>query len=1290
MDREKKPHSLRRLVFAFVCISFSAFIVLIFSLFYMILPNLLIQAEDKYIEKQRDVVVGLFNDAVSRTLTTAEDTAVWDETVAFAEGLNPDFVENNWPGVSPLQVYRLNFLIIKDVNGKDVHVEFRDYIRDAPLPEPTGFSNSLSGFSREIMQRYRAGTPQNNTNKPTGAAGVFVYKNIPYLLTAVPIREVRGPGKPKGVLFFGAVLNNAYFQALTHTKSASFEVFATKTQADAALEMSRGQNAVVNIPLPSLSRSPVFLKLSAPRTVYAEGKLIFSKVMLIFLATAAFFTILLYYAVTRLFLRPMEGLDKEISLLSSLDQTSLVKTTGLQSQEFANLRYSINNMVRRLNQSDATLDMLQSILSGTSDMFLYVSDLDTDEILFVSDSMMKHFSIEEPVLGKRCWQVFQPGLTERCPFCPGKRLVKTPGEPVVWEELNPITGRYYRNSDSVITWTDGRLVHLQNRVDITEIKTAETSLKKRLEQQELMSAISQSFISRSDTPTLINNALSMAGRFMDVSRIILARNKAEENHLLFEYEWLNPEQNSASIKGSTESFTPGFAVYDALVAKKAPYVAYTSPEEVDNLEQFARKTKSLIVVPIYANGEFWGILSMDDCAAARACSPSDTQFLKLIGNVISGVLSRSLTEENLVRMSSIVDSSPRYIVYVSPEGRFEYINQGALDILGYSREEMMEGGIDLVLDDQTANQIRTLVIPQVLTEGQAEFELFVTTKSGQQRLLSFSAFTTRLSTVGIGAIATDITEQRKLETEVIAAKEQAESSNRAKSEFLSRMSHEMRTPLNAIIGMTGIAKASPELARKEYCLEKIESASKHLLGVISDILDMSKIEANRFALSPSEFNFEKMLIRVVNVLNFRINERKQNLTVNLDKAVPRFVVADEQRFAQVITNLLSNATKFTPEGGDISLSVTLLREEGDACFLQVAISDNGIGISETNLKKLFRSFEQADGGVARKFEGAGLGLAISKGIVDLMDGTIWASSEEGRGSTFTFTARVSRGAKSSQALLGVGGVRQSLHILVVDGAKETRAFFEDFAKTIGACCDVAASGEEACALLDAHASQQYNIAFVGWNMPKMNGIELTRRIKGKHNATSVVITISPAEWDIIEKEAREAGVDTFIHKPLFTATLIDCINRFLEDEDAIGYEENQGGQTDENFAGKRILLVEDIEMNREVAISLLEHTNIVIDTAENGREAHEAILAAPDKYDLIFMDIHMPEVDGYEATRRIRAIPDKAAQTVPIVAMTANVFQEDVDRCLAAGMNDHIGKPIALEEVLRKLKKYLA
>ncbi len=539
-----------------------------------------------------------------------------------------------------------------------------------------------------------------------------------------------------------------------------------------------------------------------------------------------------------------------------------------------------------------------------------------------------------------------------------------------------------------------------------------------------------------------------------------------------------------------------------------------------------------------------------------------------------------------------------------------------------------------------------------------------------------------------GLIATGIGRmlyQRELEQAVLTAQE----ASHAKGDFLSRMSHEIRTPMNAIIGMTKIAMASDDLQKYRYCLKKIDMASEGLLDLINQILDMSKIEAGKMELMVQDFDFETMVAGVCQVMSVRVDEKKLTLAVNIENGMARMFVGDEVRMRQVIMNLIGNAIKFTPENGVITLSAKeeVLGEE--LSRLTISVRDTGIGIKPEDKERLFHSFEQADGGTARKFGGTGLGLAISKKIVGLMNGDIWVESDYGNGSTFTFTAQVSRSKEEAQGLRLEEGVDPgALRVLAVDDVSEIREYFAHIMEGFHIACDVAENGHCAidCVNNSVKQGRPYNVAFIDYMMPGIDGLETAASIKKMLGDDVAVVMVSQIEWDEIRDRAHEIGIERFIQKPLFPSTLLNSINEVMG---AKAKKKSEARHETPRLDGKRILLVEDVEINREIVMSFLEGTNATVECAHDGQVALNRFSADPARYDIIFMDVHMPVMDGYEATARIRALPVEKARTVPIVAMTANVFREDVEKCLEAGMNDHIGKPIDAQLLQKKLREYL-
>jgi PAS domain S-box-containing protein len=1293
MTPPKGPPSLRIAVLFILSISLILFTVICIFLSRDIMPSILVQAENEYLREQLRVVQGLFN-AIERSMSkTAEDTAIWMDSDLFARGEYPNFISESWPGSTPLQVYDHNYFIIKDLEDRDCYAEGWDFLQNKSLDISPEFLKFLNGYSELVIRQYRANWDTDKSMKELGTGGILFFMGTPYLFNIMPIIASRKSNSPSGTIIIADILSNEYFQRMTHFNTIVFSIFSSAditVPKEASFHRISSDKVSITLPLKDSYGNQAMLHMESPRSIYLRGEAAINRSILFLICIFMLFVVVLYFIMIHYFMRPIESLSQDIYKITANSRININRYSA--SSEFQLLCHSINDMLEKLNQSTISTHVFKSILNGMG-AFLFVSDPETDEILFVNDAMKFHYGIDDRVIGRPCWEVVQVGYKERCPFCPKYQLAKSPQELITWESINKHTDRYYKITDRLIDWEDNKKVHLQHSVDINDLKTAEANLKKRLGQQELMAAISQSFISTDAMANLIYNALKMTGEFLNVSKTTLARLNTQTTALEFEYDWYNEKNDLPRISKRSYPFAPGDIFYDTFIINDKSYFFFNDIEDRPDIAKLLRPLgiKSMIYAPIYVYGKFWGVLSVDECINPRVWDENDVQFIKLVATLIAGMITRNDTEEQLIRMSSIVNSSPQYISYITTSGEFQYFNQGLLDISGYTREEILRLGRAILHDEDTNRRIKEEYIPAILEQGSYECEIPLLRKDGTIRLLATSAFTTDSENGGIGIIAVDITEKRQLEKELISAKEQAEQSNLAKSTFLSRMSHEMRTPMNAIIGMTTIARSSGEKEKMAYCLSKINEASIHLLGVINDILDMSKIEAGKFELSYLEFDFEKMLLRVTNVMNFRIDEKRQNLVVRVDGDVPKSIIADEQRLAQVLTNLLSNAVKFTPEEGTITMAVKKIADKDIFSAIHVEVSDTGIGISPEQQKKLFSLFEQADGSVARKYGGTGLGLAISKSIVELMGGEIWVKSELGKGAAFAFEITVERGHSGGGVFFSTKTGWQKLRILAVDDSPEVLEYFKDFAKTTGILCDVAGSGEEALKRMEAgDGKSPFDFVFVDWRMPEINGIEVTRRIKEKFGSQTVVIMISATEWETIEAEAKQAGADGFVPKPLFPSALTDCINNKLGTQKTVAEEKQEEPHYNSTiFAGLHILLVEDVEINREIVLTLLEETGVTIDCAENGLQALEQFTASPSKYSLILMDIHMPEMDGFEASRRIRAMDIPEAKTVTIMAMTANVFKEDIEKCLAAGMNDHLGKPIDIDELMLKLKHYL-
>ncbi|MDR3185767.1 MAG: response regulator [Christensenellaceae bacterium] len=834
------------------------------------------------------------------------------------------------------------------------------------------------------------------------------------------------------------------------------------------------------------------------------------------------------------------------------------------------------------------------------------------------------------------------------------------------------------------------LVIASGAISIISHKKKEKVLSVRLDQLKLTMELSQSFLAGDDRSRLIGKALCDVGNFMSVTHIAIFRTADSSSLPKVEHFWSadNSDLEFDNIIQRAHLIAKSFAESSFDVANSSNVVCSdVTLHPVYNQFDKTSGVKAFIAVPLYVNNSRHGILLIEECKKPRIWQESTMQLVSVIGNMIAEAITHMSTEYRLRLMSSIVENSPQLICHLNSDGSFGYINQSGQDLFGFSIEELSYQGMQKLFGWEETIRIFETALPFVRENGKGEFIINAQHKNGRKYVMRFHAFMIDNGTGGIGIIGDDITEKLIMEKEREDALAEAKRSSKAKSEFLANMSHEMRTPMNAIIGMTSIGKSTAEMERKDYCLGKISDASAHLLGVINDILDMSKIEANKLELSDAEFDFEKLLQKVVNVINFKVDEKSQTFTVHLDKWLPQILIGDDQRLAQVITNLLSNAVKFTPDGGTIYLDASLIDELDGVCTIKISVTDSGIGISDEQQSRLFDSFTQADSGISRKFGGTGLGLAISQRIVEIMGGEISVSSKLGEGASFSFSIKMKRATKTKANLLRPGVNWDNVRILAVDDALDILEYFADIAKRLGVQCDTASSAEMALELVMRTGA--YDIYFIDWKMPVMDGLELSRRIKAVTSNKSVVIMISVVEWSVIENEAKKAGIDKFIPKPLFPSAIANCINECIGLENLLDAgNAKKSEDTLDSFENYKIILAEDVEINREIIITLLEPTGITIDCAENGLEAVNLFISDPDKYDMIFMDVQMPIMDGYEATTQIRAADTPRAKTIPIIAMTANVFREDIEKCISVGMNAHIGKPLDFDDVLQKIRDF--
>ena len=529
----------------------------------------------------------------------------------------------------------------------------------------------------------------------------------------------------------------------------------------------------------------------------------------------------------------------------------------------------------------------------------------------------------------------------------------------------------------------------------------------------------------------------------------------------------------------------------------------------------------------------------------------------------------------------------------------------------------------------------------------------------------------------------DLFYMRYLNKRLQIAARKAESANKAKTDFLSTMSHDIRTPMNAIIGLTNLAEKNPgDVESTKESLRKISLASNHLLTLINDILDISKVESGKLTLSPLTFSIVETVENLVNISQPMIKEKNIEFSFHINQFEKEYLYTDQLRLNQIFINILSNAIKYTEPGGRVSVDLCEEHSDVTGCIkLIYVVSDTGIGMSPEFMENMYKPFSRQVDSRVNSIQGTGLGLAITKQMVDMIGGTIDCQSEQGKGTTFTVTLDILVADRQREDMK-----LEPIDVLIVDDDKTMLQTATDTFASLGANVEQANNGLEALGMIEhRHLSgRDYNVIIIDWKMPDIDGLETIKRIRSDIDSQIPILLISAYDWSDIEDKARAAGANGFVSKPLFRSTLYDKINDLIGKES--GSVEPEDDYSDLN--GINILVAEDNDINWEIISAMLAMFGITTERAENGRVCVDMLSKAEEgSYDLIFMDVQMPEMNGLDATRTIRKLENPWAASIPIVAMTADAFSENIMECLDAGMNGHIAKPVDIKLVIKEIRR---